>query len=293
MLVSVAVLATGCSRKLIVGVILPETGEAAAYGASIKSGVKLAFDDAFANRTVPTGLEVVYRDSGSDPALATSMCEAFYDEGALVVIGGATSPEATAMIPIADKRDRVLVSPSASAPDLARMSVYFFRVFPSDELEGVRAADLLVLTSGARTALILQEDNEYARGLLPVFMGEFKNQGGRVVGSVEIGPSGWEQETRDMIAAHQPQGIYVFGYGERILDGLRLLRAVNYGGAICTTSAINTARFLQSAGDLAEGVFLPLSSIDTTSKEEPIATFVRRYQQVYNLLPDSYAAHGY
>lgn len=282
-----------CSRKLVVGVVLPETGEMAGYGAAVKSGVKLAFDEAIAAKTAPAGLTVEYRDSGSDPARAASSLEALYAAGAPVVIGGATTAEATVMIPIAARRERVLISPSASAPDLARVSVFFFRTFPSDDLEGVKAADLFTLTKGVRTVAILQEDNPYTRGLLPVFMGQFKSSGGTVVGSVEIGEPGWERQTADVLASHQPKGVYVCGYGEAIVAALKVLRAANYPGVICTTSAISSATVLKTAGTLAEGVFFPLASFDPSSQQEPIRRFVTRYHETYKLVPDIYAAHGY
>ncbi|MCS7181699.1 MAG: ABC transporter substrate-binding protein, partial [Thermoanaerobaculum sp.] len=188
--------ATGCERKLMIGVVLPETGDAAVYGASIKTGVKLAFDEARAAQKLPHGLLVEYRDSGSDPARAASLAESLYKEGALAIIGGVTTPEAQAMIPIADRRERVLISPSASAPQLARMSVYFFRVYPSDDLEGAKAAALITNTLSKRRVLVVQEDNPYTRGLLPVFLGQLASGGGRVVGTVMVGEAGWEQTLR-------------------------------------------------------------------------------------------------
>ncbi len=288
------VLATvGCSRKLLVGVVLPETGDAAIYGAAIKTGVKLAFDEAFASKRAPQGLIVEYRDSGSDPARARSLAESLYDEGALVIIGGVTTAEARAMIPVADHEERVLISPSASAPDLARMSVYFYRVFPSDDYEGVKAADLLVMTRNAQKVLVVQEDNDYTRNLLPVFMGELKHRGGNLVANVSIKDKNWRQEVRDALAAYQPDGVYLCGYADAILEGLQVLRSSDYKGTICTTSAISTATALQKAGSLAEGVFFPLASYDTSSTKEPVASFVRRYYDTYHLLPDTYAAHGY
>jgi branched-chain amino acid transport system substrate-binding protein len=72
-----------------------------------------------------------------------------------------------------------------------------------------------------------------------------------------------------------------------------VLRSLTYAGTICTTSAINAASLLQRAGNLAEGVFLPLASLDLASQQEPIRSFVKRYHEVYNMLPDIYAAHGY
>ena len=290
---TVLVLASGCNPAVRVAVVVPETGEAAVYGASVKTGVKLAFDVARAAHSAPQGLEVLYRDSGSDPTRAASAAEALFQDGALLVIGGVTSAEAKAMIPVADRMDRVLLSPSASAPELAGRSPFFFRVYPSDELEGVKAADFLVLVRRARTVLILQEDNDYTRGLLTVFVGELGSHGARVVASLRLGERGWEGLLREALARHVPDAAYVCGYGEAILGVLRVLRSMGFRGTICTTSAFGASSVLQRAGSMAEGVFFPLASLDVASQQEPVRTFVARYREIYNLLPDIYAAHGY
>ncbi len=290
---TVLVVASACNPTMRVAVVVPETGEAAVYGASVKSGIKLAFDVAQAARWAPQGLEVLYRDSGSDPTRAASAAEALFEDGVLLVIGGVTSAEAKAMIPVADRMNRVLLSPSASAPELAGRSPYFFRVYPSDDLEGVKAADFLVLVRRARTVLILQEDNDYTRGLLPVFVGELDSNGARVVASLRLGDRGWEGLLREALARHTPEAAYVCGYGEAILGALRALRSLGFRGTVCTTSAFSAGSVLQRAGSLAEGVFFPLASLDVASQQEPVRTFVARYHKIYNLLPDIYAAHGY
>ena len=282
-----------CTRNPTVGVVLPETGAVASYGAAIKSGVKLAFDDAVTSRLAQAGVAVEYRDSCSDPVRGASEAEALYSSGAIAVIGGTTTAEARAMIPVAARRERVLISPSASAPELAHLSPFFFRVFPSDELEGVKAADFLTHNLGVRSVLIVQEDNPYTRGLLPVFIGRLRTGGGTVSGSVNVREEGWETALRQGLSASRPTGVYLCGYGDAITETLRILRSVAYSGTICTTSAISSATVLQRAGGLAEGVVFPLAGLDVTSKEEPVRSFARRYYEAYKLFPDTYAAHGY
>ena len=290
---ALAVAVSGCNPPLRVGVVVPEKGAAAVYGASVKSGVRLAFDEAVASGSAPPGLEVVYRDSGSDPARAASAAEALYEGGAPIVIAGVTSAEAKALIPVAERARSVLLSPSASAPDLAHMSRFFFRVYPSDELEGVKAADFLALVRRARTVLVLQEDNDYTRGLLPVFVRELGSRGGRITGPVRLDEGGWQAQARGMLGGSAPDGVYICGYGEAILGALRLLRSVGYRGTVCTTSAFSAGSLLARAASLAEGVFVPLAGIDTASHDEPIRSFVERYRATYRLTPDIYAAHGY
>ncbi len=285
----------GCGpEKLTIGVVLPETGDSSPYGTSLKTGVKLAFDGAMAAHQAPAGLEVIYRDSSSSPTLAASQAEALFKQGAVIVIGGATSAEGRAMIPAAEKTGGVVLSPSASAPELAASSNLFFRVFPSDSLEGARAAKYLVVDRKIKKVLVVEEDNPYTHGLLPVFTSELKKLGGEVVGSVTIGRDGWDKELKDALAGIKPEALYVCGYGEAILQGLLEIRGLEYPGVILTTSAISTVDLVWRGGRLVEGVTFPATGIDFASQQEPMKSFVAKYREANNnLTPDLYAAHGY
>jgi len=288
-----ALTASACSSKIIIGVVLPETGDASAYGTSVKTGVKLAFDQANAARTAPAGIEVVYQDTGSNPSRAADEADALYKRGALIIIGGATSPEAKTMTRVATKYGRVLLSPSASAPDLSTRGGWFFRVYPSDELEGVAAAHFLVKDREATKILVVAEDIPYTQGLLPVFTDELKKEGGKVIGTVRIGEPNWEKMVVASLANLKPDAVYICGYGEAILACMVEIRNTTYGGTICTTSAISTVDLVWRGGKLVEGLFYPMVSVDMTSTQEPIASFVKKYREAYNLAADIYAAHGY
>jgi branched-chain amino acid transport system substrate-binding protein len=278
-------------RRPVIGVVLPETGAASVYGASIKSGVQLAFAGLEASPTTTIAIE--FRDSASDPTRAAGAAEALYRAGALLVIGGATTAEARAILPMAEKYERLLLSPSASAPELTRRSPFVARVYPSDEVEGVAAADFLARLDGSEAILIVQEDNDYTRGLLPIFLAELANRGGRVAAVLRTDEGGWEDRLRRALARGQTAGVYVCGYGDAILAALMAIDEAGFEGVVCTTSAINAAPFLRRAGALAEGVVFPLAGLDLGTREEPARTFIRRYHETYDLFPDTYAAHGY
>ncbi len=281
------------SDKLVVGVVLPESGINKGYGASLQAGIKLAFDDAVARQS-PKGFEAQYRDSLSHPEYAAKECAELFKGGALIVIGGATSAEAKAMIPEAEKARRVIISPSASEPDLAASSNLFFRTVPSDEFEGLVAADFLAQQKKAHTIMILFEEGLYADGMLPVFTREATRFGAKIVGKLAIGPTDWDKTIGDALTTAKPDAVFICAYGEEILGALTVVRGVKYAGPICTVSAVATGDFVRRAGALAEGVFLPMVTIDFASTKEPIASFVKRFKAAHNgAMPDLFAAYGY
>ncbi len=280
--------------KVVVGVVLPITGEASAYGTSINSGTKLGFDEAIKSRNAPPGLEVIYRDTGSDSKRAAAEAESLLKQGALIVIGGATSPEAKSMIPVAERHGKVLISPSATEPGLAASSNLFFRIYPSDEIEGVVAAQFLGVGKGAKSLLVLKEEISYTRGLLPIFREEYLKHGGKIVAELTIGEGNWDTLLGDALTKEKPDAVYVAGYGDAILQAIRDLRDKTYEGTVCTTSAIGTADLVWQGGTLVEGVYFPMVKLDMALQREPLKSFVARYKAANNnLVPDVYAAHGY
>ncbi|HPW54668.1 MAG: branched-chain amino acid ABC transporter substrate-binding protein [Thermoanaerobaculaceae bacterium] len=289
-----AALSTACGgKKLIVGVVLPESGVAKAYGPSLKAGIKLAFDDAVARNT-PKGFEARYRDSMSNPEYAIKEVQELVKGGAIMVIGGATSEEAKAMIPEARKANVVLISPSASEPGLASSGNPFFRMYPSDDAEALVAARFLVTTRKATRILVLFQKGLYSAGMLPVLRDEIVKLGATVVDELPIGPTDWDKNINEALATKTPDAVFICGYGEEALATLSLLRAAKFEGFVCASSAIGTTNIIERAGELAEGVFVPVLSIDFDSEAEPIASFVKRFKAANGgAMPDVYAAHGY
>jgi branched-chain amino acid transport system substrate-binding protein len=294
MLAVAGVLGGSCgSGKLIVGVVLPETGVNRGYGQTIESGLKLVFDEAVAKQS-PPGFQARYRDSLSHPEYAAKEAHELFKEGAWIVIGGATSSEARAMIPEADTAKRVIISPSASEAGLAGTSNLFFRVYPSDDVEAGEAASFLVTHRKAGSILVLYQSGVYGEGMLKVFSDAVAKLGGKIAQELQIGPTDWDKAIADALKNGKPDAIFIGAYAEETLAALNVIRAATYAGTVCATSAFANGEVLKRAGALADGVFLPIINVDMSSKEEPIKSFVARYKAAHNgALPDLFAAYAY
>ena len=288
-------LLSGCSGKPIVGVVLPTTGAAASYGESIESGIRLAISDARERGTLPDGFEVVWADTGSDPARAVSEFLKMVEERDVkMLIGGATSAEAVALIPEIQDLEIVCVSPSASAPGLAQRSRHFFRIYPSDELEGHTAANFLHERLGKHEVLLFTGDTEYARGIKPEFLKQFQESlNGTVVADLALADNDWQAQAKDILDRNGVEAVYAIGYAEDILEVVQFLSENDFEGRIVTTSAFYSGQVIREAGDAAEGILFPLPPFDRTSEKEPVLSFVNKYMDTYQRAPDVFAAHGY
>lgn len=297
LLTPVATLALlGCpTQELRFGAVVPLTGEAQTFGTSIQKGIELAVETAQKDPAFETPILVPIVDSQSDPELAAEQLADLYRDGALAAVGGVTSAEALAMIPVADRFDRVLLSPSASNPDLTGASKNFYRVFPSD----FRSASKMAITATEQLGIdelviVAEEEQAYASGVQEVMREEFERLGGKVVEVVEFPTNTTDfSGIVDRVMTLDPPAVYLASYDVAIGALIKALRAANYKGRILTTSAFSTPSAIGRVGEDAEGVILTQSVFEPQSEHAHVRAFVEAYREKYGEDPDIYAAHGY
>jgi len=287
-------LLSACGSEPVVGVILPSSGSAGQYGESIESGVHLAISEARDQGRLPAKFEVLWADSKSDPVVAVKAYRDLVEaKGAKIILGGATSAEARALIPVMDELQIICLSPSASAPGLTKLSKYFYRVYPSDELEGHTAGKFITDRLKATDVLLLVGNTEYAEGIESEFQKEFVDHaGGQIFARIDLNDEGWEKELKKSLRK-KPGAVYIVGYSDEIVRAIKAVRADGYRGRIVTTSAFYISKAIKAVGSVAEGVLFPLPPFDRNSQKEPVLSFVHHYMDVYNRAPDVFSAHGY
>ena len=286
----------GCPGEEVVkfGAVLPLTGEAAIYGLPVQRGVDLAFEHLQSQPDLPYELELVTVDSESDPEKAGQLLDQVYRGGALAAIGGVTTAEALQMVTVADEADKVLISPSASTPQLSGISKNFYRVFPSDAREGATMGNFATQKLKAEKVVILAKEDAYAKGIQEVFKTEFERYGGEVLDLIEFPSLGSDLSGLvERVMTLGPDAVYLAAYAPDLAQMIQHLRDQGYEGTIFTTSAFAAPEIIAQVGRPAEGVFLTQAVFDIDSEDPIIRNFIDAYRAKYNLEPDLYAAHGY
>lgn len=295
MLTLLALPLAGCQkeRTIQIGAVLPLTGEYQLYGQSIQKGVELAFENLVQEESqFQYGLSVV--DSESDPDRSATLVKQLYSDGATAVIGGVTTAEALKAVPVADEYDRLLLSPSASTPELTGISKHFYRVFVSDAREGTTMANFATQKLKVSSAVILAKEDAYAQGNREVFESNFVLQGGEILDKILFPAVGGDfSGLIERVMTLQPDAVYLAAYADDIAEMIAELRRQKYGGYILSTSAFAAPEVIERVGQAAEGVFLTQAGFDTKSDQPLIKDFVEAFREKYGLTPDLYAAHGY
>jgi branched-chain amino acid transport system substrate-binding protein len=295
-LVSAALVLAACrspSGPILIGLAGPLSQP---RGTSMLRAAQLAVDQINAKggiRGRPLRLKPA-DDSGSEN-VAVRVAEQLYADPAVVAVVGHLSSDPTlAAAPVygGGTTPLVLVSPSASNPDLAGITPYFFRVCPSDLQHGPQLARFAWHTLAARRAGILYINNDYGRGVRRSFAAEFARLGGSVV---EADPYVAQTESLEPYLSRMRQagGVDVLVLAAERPGAELALRDMQVQGLRWPVIGGDALTGIEAAAALAEGVHLSSAYLPDRPDERNLA-FVTDYARANSgQRPDHRGAGAY
>jgi len=129
-------------------------------------------------------VELRIRDDSARPDIAIRIAQDFVEDPSIVAVVGhltSTASLAAGRIYGEARRPIVMISPSASSPDLSGVNPWMFRACPSDLSHGTQLARYARRLLSARRVGVIYLDDDYGRGLRLSFAGEFRRLGGQIV----------------------------------------------------------------------------------------------------------------
>jgi ABC-type branched-subunit amino acid transport system substrate-binding protein len=175
----------GCSSDgvLVIGTILPVTGDLAFLGPPEVAGADLAVEDINAAGGVLGNDVVLEQGDSGDTTTDTANLEVdrLLAAGGDAIMGAASSAVSKTVIDKITGSCVVQFSPANTSPDFTTYddNGLYFRTAPSDLLQGRVLADL-VLGDGNETASVLYRQESYGIGLAETFQENFEANGGVV-----------------------------------------------------------------------------------------------------------------
>ncbi len=185
-----------------IGTLIDATGDLAAFGPPIVLATDLAallVNEAGGIDGRP--IEMVHRDSGTSPQIATDAASALVNVDGVEAIVGSLSSGVTLAVAesVTIPNGAVLVSPASTSPAITSLddNDTVFRTTVSDALQGVIAAQL-ANQLGYENVATLYINNAYGEGLSNVFSENFESQGGTVSAAIPIegGQASYASELR-------------------------------------------------------------------------------------------------
>jgi branched-chain amino acid transport system substrate-binding protein len=289
-----------------IGALLPLTGALQSYGEASRAALEHARDAI--NEDTDVIVELVIKDTTTQPPTALAMLEELHGEGVRLVIGPYASSEVAAVREFANQNDVILISPLSTAGTLALAGDNVYRFTPDESKEGEALAAVLV-ADGIRTVVPVNRDDDGNRGLVVGLRAAFEAAGGSLAEGVVYGADETDFETvvGDIIAALEAAGsppeetaVYLAAFGEVVdlfgaataISNDALTSAPWYG----SDSVALTAELVQDAeaAGFAVSVGYPNPILGLRDEDEPIwGPVVEDLQQQLGRRPDSFALAAY
>lgn len=206
-------------------IIAPMTGDAATFGLSTKEGAELALKE-WNDKGGVLGqkIEWVVADDRCDPQEGRNAANKVVSQDKVQFIVGAVCSSASIPISeVAGAAKVVQVSPTSTNPkvtvdDKGVVKPYIFRACFIDPFQGTVMANFAYNNLKAKTAaVLLDQGNDYVRGLAEFFKAQFEKNGGKV--------TVWETYTKDdtdfsailsKVAAAKPDFLFLPDYYQKV-----------------------------------------------------------------------------
>ena len=233
-------------------------------------------------------------DSGNEDRAVRIASELYADPAVVAVVGHLTSITSIAAARIygSGANPVVMISPSASSPDLSGISPYVFRVCPSDLQHGPELARFAYRTLGARRAGVIYINNDYGRGVRSTFAAEFVRLGGSVLEADPAVPTTPSLEPY-LSRLRRAGGVDFLLLATERPEAELALREMGALGLRWPVLGGDALTGIEADGSLAEGVYIS-SAYLPDRRDERNAAFVADYARAYEgQRPDHRGAGAY
>lgn len=288
--------ATG-TATLKIGMTGPLTGGAAVYGTAVEGGIEIAVEEI--NAAAENGgltLEFQGQDDEADGEKAVSGYNVLKDWGMQVFIGTVTSGACNAVAPETVTDEIFLLTPSASAPEVATAGPNTYQMCFTDPNQGATAAEIIGANWGdAAIGVIYDSSDDYSTGLYDGFMSKASELGLNIVCETSF-----TKDTNSDLSTQVTQckdagadliclPIYYTEASQIVTYANKIGYTPAYVGCDGMDGILDVEGFDTA---LAEGMVL-ITPFDATSSEEATKSFVAKYTEKYGNVPNQFAADAY
>lgn len=264
-------------EEIVIGALLPLSGNMQEYGIKAMKGMELAVSDINEEGGFDGAkLVIQYHDTAGDPENAVAGYISMAESGIPVVIGDITSAGTLAVAPYTSEYGVVLISPTATHPNITNYD-HVYRIIASDKYQGRGAARIIsILYPYVKTVAVVYADDEYGNGLRDAFLETEKSCGFEITGRIPLDADNdcYDEEVA-MICDYKPDAIFLIGYTDEAGEIVRKVHEKGCDPVWFGTDSIVTEEFINSSGNLSEGITATMQSIRLDED------FRERYEEKY------------
>ena len=295
-LAAILCMATAAAEELTLTIahIGPQTGGAAQYGLATYRGAQIAADEITA---ADNGIKIVLlnEDDTHDAEKAVNAYNSVMEKGAQMIVGTTTTSPCIAVGAKAYEERVFMLTPSASSADVTADKDNVYQLCFTDPNQGSASAAVIKERNlGTKIAVIYNNADAYSTGIYQTFVEKAAELGLEIVSTTTF-----TDETTDysvQVADAQNKGADLVFLPIYYTPASQILIAANSIGYAPTFFGVDGMDGILGIEGfdtkLAEGVML-LTPFVADAKDELTVNFVAKYQELYNEIPNQFAADAY
>lgn len=292
-----AMFAVGASAEagtMKIGMSGPLTGGAAVYGTAVARAAQIAVDEV--NALGGLQFELNCQDDEHDAEKAVSAYNTLKDWGMQMMCGTVTTKPCLAVGPEANEDRIFMVTPSASAADVAYTGDNVFQICFIDPAQGKISAEVIAEKSlGSKIGIIYDSSDVYSTGILDSFTEEAETLGLEIV-CTEAFTSDTKADLTTQVTKCKESGADLVFLPIYYTEASQILTTANktgyepiFFGCDGMDGILDVEGFDTS---LAEGLML-LTPFAADAQDEKTQAFVSAYVAAYGETPNQFAADAY
>ena len=278
-----------------IGVIGPQTGDAAIYGTHVAWAAQIAVDEINALGG-DIQFELMVEDDVNDPETSVNAYNALMDDEMQLLVGTVTTTPALSVVPLTYE-DRVFtLTPSASGDDVIENNDNVFQICFTDSNQGTRSAQYIDENfENPQIGIIYKNDDQYSQGIRDNFVAEAETRGLSIVYEGTFNNSS-STDFNVQLTAAQAAGADLLFLPIYYTPASVILTQANAMGYAPTFFGVDGMDGILTADNfdasLAEGVYL-LTPFSADAEDELTQNFVSKYQEAYGEIPNQFGADAY
>jgi len=285
------------NEPITIGFSAQLTGKQAELGVQERNGVQLAVEKINAEGGIAgRKLSLIIHDDLGRQEEAKSGDSELIKEGAIIIIGHATTAQTLAGLEVANSNNVVMISPTVSTPELSGLDDYFFRVYPSFKNSSENFAKYAYKFNGiTRMAIIYDSDNlAYSKAYSTVFAHEFQSLGGNITDEVSFS-SVDNPDFSPLLSKLQeskPEGLLIVASDIDTAFIAQRVRLMGWQIPMFASAWAQTETLINNGGKAVEGMKLE-QAYTLNSNSQAFIDFQSRYKARFGKDPSFGAAFSY
>ncbi|MDF1536663.1 MAG: branched-chain amino acid ABC transporter substrate-binding protein [bacterium] len=265
-MMTMALMITGCAKKeaakepVKLGVAGPHSGDLASYGIPTVRAAELAVKEINATGGIlGRPVELLVEDDVCKPEVATNTATKLVSDGAVVVLGHICSGATKAALGIYNDARIIVMSPSATNPDLTQSGDYpnFFRTIASDDMQAMLGVKFTVNKLGAKKVAVIHDKGDYGKGYAEFakkYLDEMEGAEAVLFEGITPGAVDYSAIVQK-IAKSGAEAVIYGGYHPEASKIVTQMRKKQMNTFFVSDDGVKDVTFIKVAGEFAEGVY--------------------------------------